>query len=240
MIFQEIFKKIKDSNSIAIFTHIKPDGDCLGSGMALYYVCKKMGKDVQVFNSDVVHKNFNFLVNGVVKNKMEQDYDLYVSVDCPSSSKLGTFESKYLNKTNTINIDHHITNSNFANLNYVDAKASSCCEIIYEFLIANNQELDSNVARAIMCGLSSDTGCFKHSNTSSKSHLLASELLKYDFDLEELNYYLFKIRNKKSIKLYAKAMNNLQCFKNDRIAIAGLTLDDFKYCDATLDRKSVV
>lgn len=228
---KEIIDLIKDSNSIAIFTHIKPDGDCLGSGMALYYFCKNLGKIVDVYNADNIHSNYNFLVENKINKEIKAKYDLFIAVDTPSLSRLGDFENEFVKHENTLNIDHHISNEKYAKYNYVK-ESSSCCEVLYDIFDSNKINLDTNIAQSLYCGLSSDTGGFRHSNTTSKVLFIAAKLSEYDIDLDTINYFLYKSKTKNQLLLYKKALEKLCFYFDDRLAITGLDRKDFLDCNA--------
>lgn len=231
--FQQIKNKILDSQSIAIFTHIRADGDCLGAGMALYYLCKNLKKEVSVFNADIIHNNFDFLTKGIIKKQLDKDYDLFIAVDCAALNRLGSFESAFKAKKNTINIDHHISNENYAMINYVESSASSACEVLFDFFEQTNTPLTNEIAHTLLCGVSSDTGCFKHSNTTPKTHKIASKLLEYKFDIEKMYYYLFRIKSKAEINLIVLIYQNLQYFHNGQIVISGIDKRDVKRVNAS-------
>lgn len=234
MIFDDIFLQIKNSNSVAIFTHVRADGDCLGSGLAMYYSIKKLGKTVDLYNAEVIPKNFNFLIKDIVKHTISEKYDLYISVDSPNPKLLGSFGYLFEDgDNNTINIDHHISNTKYAKINYVDSKASSACEVVYDLLTQTKQKLDDNIAEAILCGIATDTGCFKYSSTTGKTHQIASVLYDFNIDFNKMFYYLFRIQTKKQILLTQKILNKVRYFCNDKVVISGLNKKDILDVQAT-------
>lgn len=235
MIFDEIYSKIKQASRIAVFTHIRADGDCLGAGIAMYYVCKNLGKDVNVVNADYIHENFKFLTKDIVKEQLIGTYDLFISVDCSTTNMLGALSNEYIKHKNTINLDHHISNSEYAKLNYVDDKASSACEVLYDFFEYINVTIDKNIAEALLCGISTDTGCFMHPNTTSKTHLIASKLMQFDLNIDEMYFNLFKSKTATEISLTAKALEKIEFFHKGKLAITGLDNKEIKEAKATED-----
>ena len=235
MVFDTILNKIKEAKSIAIFTHIKADGDCLGAGFALYHFCKNLNKEVSVFNGDKIHSNYRFITADKVKSQLDKDYDLFIAVDSAVLKKLGCFEVAFSKHKNTINIDHHIANTSYANINFINPNACSACEVLYDFFTETKQQLDDKIAQALLCGLSSDTGCFRHSNTTHRAHFIASELLKYNVNLEEMNYYLFRIKTKAEINLIIKIYQNLKYFSNGRVVISGFDKRDLDEVGASFE-----
>ena len=235
MIFDDILDKIKQSKKIAIFTHIKADGDCLGAGMALYYSIKNLNKCVDIFNAEHVHTNYNFLTKNKIKSKLNGEYDLFIAVDSATPKRLGDFGVDFSKHKNTINIDHHISNINYAMINFVNAKASSASEIIYEYLYSTKQTIDDNIAEALLSGISADTGCFKYSSTTSRTHEIASQLLKYNVDTDKIYYYLFNIQSKKEVSITSFMLQKLKYFCNDKVVITGITNKELETFNATED-----
>lgn len=233
--FEEIYEAVKNSKSVAIFTHIKADGDCIGSGLALYYSIKKLGIKVDVFNAEHIPSNFNFLVKDIIKNQITEKYDLYIAVDSATPKRLGDFAYIFEDKSNnTINIDHHISNTKYGKLLYVK-QSSSACEVIFEYFKATNQQIDNDIAEALLSGISTDTGCFKYNSTTSRTHEIASELYKYDIDFDRLMYYLFKQKTKKHISLMQVILDKIQYFYNDKLVISGLNKKEIAQVGATED-----
>lgn len=173
---------ITKANRIAITGHIRPDGDCIGSCLALYQyimenynLTKKKRVDVYL---DAISDSFNFL-SGANQIHVERDstieYDLMISLDCGSIDRLGESEHIFHNAKETMNIDHHISNTSFAKYNYVEPDASSTCEVLCGIFDENKISID--VASALYTGIVHDTGVFKHSNTSRRTMELAGMLL---------------------------------------------------------------
>ncbi len=233
MVLTSIYEAIKKSKNIAIFTHVRADGDCLGAGVAMFYALKNMGKEnIGLYNAEPIHKNYKFFTLDIVQNSMSFKPDLMIALDCGKLTRLGYFEPEFKKHDNTINIDHHISNEMFATLNFVQDKASSTCEILYNFFTQFNIAIDKNIANALFCGLSADTGCFMHSNTTKNVHYIASKLMEYDLDIEQINYHLFKTKTKKQITLTAHALSNLQYFHGGKVAICGLDRKTYKLINA--------
>ena len=228
-----IINKLKDSKNVAIFTHVNPDGDCLGSASALKQALVKMGKTADIYCGDqTISENYLFIKYIDLVNKPQnKNYDLAVAVDCSDLNRLGKTAEIFKSIKNSIKIDHHKTQENFAQVNEV-VTVSSTCLILYDYL-KELVELDGDIACALFAGISSDTGSFIHSNTTSLEHLIASELLKYEFDLENLNYNLFKKRSLNQILLLKLAYNSLRFYSNNRVAIVTLNMRDYQSTHTT-------
>ena len=228
LIPNELLDLLKNSTNVAIFSHVRPDGDCLGSASALKSTLEKLGKNVDLYCDCILSENYSFIKHLDVLNKPNcLEYDLAVAVDCSDLARLGEYSDIFQKVKNTIKIDHHKTYADFANVNFVE-HVGSTCEILYFVIKELGVEIDSDIACALYAGVSSDTGCFMHNNTTSNAHKIAGELLEVGFDLDKANYNLFKRRTVGQINLLKTALNNMRFIANNRVAISYLTLRDFK------------
>lgn len=223
-----VINTLKNSNHVAIFVHINPDGDCLGSASALKEALITLNKTADIYCDDeVVSGNYQFLKHIANINKPQHtNYDLAVAVDCSDLNRLGKRAELFKSISKTIKIDHHKTQDNFAQINIIE-HVSSCCLILYYYLKELVGELNDNIACSLYAGIASDTGSFLHSNTTYLEHEIAGELLKFNFDLEQLNYMLFKRRSLEQIMLLKIAYSNIKFFSDNKIAMIYLTKKDF-------------
>ena len=180
---ETIRESIEKAASIGIGGHVRPDGDCIGSCLAFYYYLNKKypNKKVDLY-LEYVQEEFRFLPNSDrVKQEINYSetpqYDLFVVLDCGDIDRLGFSEQLFLAAAQTLNIDHHVTNSNFASHNYVIPEASSTSEVLMD--IIDRECLDEELATCLYLGIVHDTGIFKHSNTSRKTMEIAGELISY-------------------------------------------------------------
>ena len=228
----ELLESFKNSQNVAIFAHVRPDGDCFGSASALKGALLKMGKTADIFCDCELSENYKFIkyINNEELNcsSCEFDhYDLAVAVDCSDKSRIGKFADVFDAANIKIKIDHHKTNDDFADINFVQ-HVGSTCEILYDIIKQLNVELDADIACSLYAGVSSDTGCFMHNNTTSETHRIAGELMQYGFDLDVANYNLFKRRSYGQVMILKQALNNLSFICNNKVAISFLTIKDFK------------
>ena len=180
--FQEVlFSKMNEAKSIAISGHVRPDGDCLGACLGMYHYIqskyKEEQKQVDVY-LESVPESFEYLLgNAKVRTSITEskNYDLFISLDCGSLDRLGFSEELFQNAKETICIDHHISNTLFADCNYVEGEASSTCEILTALI--DESDLNLEIANAFYTGIVHDTGVFKHSNTKRRTMELAGRLI---------------------------------------------------------------
>ena len=153
---KECADTLKEKDNILILTHANPDGDTLGSGFALCRALMKIGKICAVINADDIPKKYNYLFDDIVEIKFKPDY--VVAVDVATVKLLGGLEEQY--KIDMC-IDHHSTNTEYANLLLLE-DAPAACQIMYEVVLALGVEVDKKIADCLYTGLTTDTGCFRY------------------------------------------------------------------------------
>ena len=209
----QIIKILKKSKSVAVFGHQSPDGDCLGSISAIYFLLKSLGKNINAFIDDNIPKMYNFLqydyINAVEFNK--NDYDLVISTDIASKRMLGKYSEIFDNFDNSIVIDHHKNRDLVGKYTYVDISKSSCSEIIFDILSMAKKKPTKDIATKLYMGVVDDTGCFLHSNTTSSTHITASKLIDFGANVDLVNYNIIKLITKKTF-LATKVLNNKVVF----------------------------
>ncbi len=180
-IMQKIKEKILESKKIIITAHVNPDGDAIGAGLALLGGIEKLNKDcsVRFVLQDKIPDRVKFLKLSdrveLYDSEKEYDFDLAICVDSATIERTGVMKDLIKNSY-IINIDHHISNPEYANLNYV-LNISSTSEIIYRFLKFCNIDIDVNIGEALYVGLVNDTGNFQHDNVTVKTFEMAGDLV---------------------------------------------------------------
>lgn len=172
-----LLEEIEKAGSIAIGGHVRPDGDCIGSCMGLYYYIMDnyAGKDVTVFVEDIP-ASFEYLKKEEALEKKSETYELFISLDCGSPDRLGDAEAVFYESGRTVNIDHHISNTEFAEKNHVEPKAGSTSEVLCGLL--DMDKIGFSAAQAFYTGIIHDTGVFKHSNTGMRTMEIAGKLMQ--------------------------------------------------------------
>ena len=148
----ELGKKLKNEKSVALFCHVRPDGDCLGSAIALKNALIYLGIEAEVFCDDPVPSRFFFLnQTKTVKNKLEKDYGAFIAMDCADLTRLGSFADKFLAHKNTYIIDHHVSNTRYAKTNFVFELASNS-ENVFNLLNEMDIPIDEKTANLLFMG----------------------------------------------------------------------------------------
>ncbi len=232
---EEIAKKLNKANNIAVFCHVRPDGDALGGGLALYLALKNAGKNVVFACEDDVPAKFFFIpaMSEVKREIPDLDYDLLVSVDCADIARMGIFAKRFLKFKETVNIDHHISNSRFAKYNYViDCPAS--CEILTEIFKTAKFEVTPQIADALMLGLITDSGNFVHMDVTEKTFQTAAFLRGKGADCTKIHYEMFSRQPKSRALLYGKVMSAMRFALDDKLAFVVVSAKDLE--DAGADK----
>ena len=197
MSLKKAVELIRKNKSFIISAHTNPEGDALGSELAFYWLVKKMGKEAVIVNEDNVPPECEFMpgVNNIRKYKNERqkfNFDCFVTLDSSDLKRIGeVYRLNYSNKL-ILNIDHHISNSNFADVNWVDPNASSCSEMIYRLYKKMKVGMDKDAALALYVGILTDTGSFRYSNTSAFTHRVVAELLEFGISVPEVYKYAYE------------------------------------------------
>jgi len=178
--FETIIEQFKAHTNIFIAAHIMPDGDCIGSALGLTWALRKIGKRVTVTCNDYVPPTFAYLPGyAEMKPKTPTDEELLVYVDGSSTDRFGAaFDPKFFTGRAVLEIDHHITNENFAPLNFVDTRAASTAEIIYRVIRELQIPFDAAIAQCLLTGIITDTLGFRTNNTTVDTLRITTNLVE--------------------------------------------------------------
>lgn len=226
--YQEIGSRLHEAQRILITSHIRPDGDAVGSLLGLGMALREAGKNVQMVLSDGVPASFHHLPGAnLIARKPSGEFDLVAVVDCSDLERVGKGLNGYT--TPDINIDHHKTNLNFARLNLVMPDAVATSAILAEYLPVWGFPTSPEVAAALLTGLISDTLGFRTSNMTPEALRMAASLMEIGTDLPELYNRALVHRSFESARYWGQGLSRLQ--HNDHIVWTSLTLEDRKAAD---------
>ncbi len=228
----ELSAKIKGERSVALFCHIRPDGDALGAALAFKLALKYLGIKADVFCEDPVPPRFLFLKEtATVKKSIDGDYTAFIAIDCADITRLGEFAEKFLAHKNTYIIDHHISNTRFAKTNFV-RETSSNCENVLDLINELQVPIDEQTANLLAMGIMTDTGNFRHKNVTPKTLYSAGLMVEKGADLNTIYYHMFQAQTKQRAKLFGRVMDKIRYFFDGRFALATVRLEDFSACEA--------
>ncbi len=218
---KQIIEKLHQAQDIAILSHISEDADAIGSCLAMAHMLKKAGKNATIYVNDAIEDRLSFLGNDYViyNEDTEVVADLCVCLDCGDIKRLGD-RAKLIEKIgNSINIDHHYSNTKYADVNYVEGDASSTGEVLYKLFSEMNIELDDICAKYLYAAICSDTGSFKFSSVSPKTMHIAAKLLEYNIEHHKIARALFDTYTTQEIKLRAEIMSTIESYGDGKINV---------------------
>lgn len=218
--FSTAVSMLKNADKILILTHRNPDGDTLGSGFALLRALRQLGKRVKLLNADAINEKYAHLYEGLSEESFEEEF--IVSVDVAERKLLGDLMEKYADKVD-LSIDHHGTGKLFAKKTYCESESASACEIVYEIIKALGAKIDKGIADCIYTGCSTDTGCFKYSNVTPRTHRIAAELIEFGADHSKINEKMFDTKSMNSIMLERMCYESLEVFGGGKVAVITVT-----------------
>ncbi|MDD3593284.1 MAG: bifunctional oligoribonuclease/PAP phosphatase NrnA [Candidatus Gastranaerophilales bacterium] len=241
----EVLEKIKSAQNILLVSHIGPDGDTVASTLAMNKLIKKNFPDKNpVFV--IQHKIpdvYTFLpgIEDCILTNHEvkvHKFDLAIALDCATLDRMGYFEKIYKKANFTINLDHHITNPHFADINIVEGHFSSTAEVIYKLFVENNLEIDKETALCLYTGLLTDTGGFRYSNTNEASFEAAKQLVSLGANPTEIFEKCYERKPKEMLKIAAFAVYSAVYVMDDKISYTKIDrkmLEEFNAKDEHLE-----
>lgn len=221
-------------SSVAIAGHIKPDGDCTGSTLALYNYIKNNYPDIHLcLYLEPIPNLFRFLqrADEIVSDFSEKDqYDLFFSLDCGDGGRLGGAIRYFETAKKTVCIDHHISNQSFADINYIVPDASSTSELVYELL--DESKITKEIAECLYVGIIHDTGVFQYSCTSSKTMNIAGRLMDKGINYPDIVDKTFFEKTYEQNLILGTALLKAQRYLKDRCIACIITAQDMATCHA--------
>ena len=230
----EIINAINAAKTVLVVGHVRPDGDCVGSVLAMRHICEKLGKIADGVCDSDKPEAYAFLPEyEYFCAPRYKQYDLFISVDCATESRLGEYRAFLDSAKNSINIDHHATNPGYGKINYIDGDACSTCYILFNMFKDVEGMLDGDAAAMLYTGLSTDTGHFMHSNTTEEVFRTAAELCGYGIDVAALNRSLYCNNAFNKVMLTARALGGIVLYEGGKIALMNISLKDLQDCGCT-------
>lgn len=224
---KEIVDAIKKYNGYIITSHINTEGDAIGSELALFHLIKQLGKSAVIVNDNYVPDRYRFLPGWdkiiVGDNGRLKGYENIIIVDCPTIERSGRIAQLVYNSKIKINIDHHISNVNFGDFNWVDLKASSCGEMIFNLYKELGISISGEVATILYVAILTDTGSFRYDSTTSKTHQIAGELIKLGVKSDKIAEKVYETKTLGDIELLSKALSTVKTVNNGRIVYMYVT-----------------
>lgn len=233
---EEIVGAIRAADTVALVSHVNPDGDTVGSVLALKNGLDKLGKTTAVFCQDKVPDNIGFLKGASEYRKPEdvpdERFDLLICVDVADERRMGTCAALMERCAHTAQIDHHGTNPNYAEFNCVDDKAPATALVIRELLGRLDVAIDQDIASCLYVAISTDSGNYAYNSTNPEAFRVTAELLEAGLPLSEINRRLYRQREMAQVLLMQKALSTLTFYHGGAITSMTLSRQDFADCGA--------
>jgi bifunctional oligoribonuclease and PAP phosphatase NrnA len=223
---QQIAALFRNEKSFLVLTHFRPDGDAVGSQLALTIVLKNLGKQVAAWNDDEVPAKFRFLPHSDLIRRPPaepQDFDVVVAVDSSTWQRVGTAAQKIGHRKHFINIDHHVSNEKFAEINWIVPDAPAAGQIAYDLIKHGGFPLTQEIAICLFAAISTDTGSFTYANTTAESLRVAGELVQTGFNVGEVCRHIYESYPYARLQLLQMALADLTLAHNKRIAYYWVT-----------------
>jgi len=226
MIISDIARHISSSSSIDIVTHVMPDGDAAGSALALALALDKQGLRTIVVKNDTFPKNYSFLPG---QNLMVDFRDIserpktLVALDCGDAERLGKAKALLDKAETVINLDHHISNTMFGNLNLIDTNAAATAEIVYQLIKLMGVKIDIDIGTCLYTAIIADTGHFKYDNTTWITHAISGELINIGVNASNIARHVFSSRTFSKTKLIGKAIESINIYHEGKTAVMVVT-----------------
>ncbi len=223
-----IIDQLKKSRKVLVVSHANPDGDAIGALLATGLALKSMQKDVCMYNESPIPAVYRFLPSvRMIGQEVDaiESYDTILVLDCGSIERVGDLAPKIKNGKTIINIDHHVTNTQFGDLQLIDPDACATAEIIYRLIKRLGLKFDCPIATAIYTGILTDTGSFRFSSTNQKAFAICADMIENGANPYEVAQHVYGHYSLGRIKLLNLALDSLEISPNGKISIMALTQD---------------
>ena len=239
MFNKSVFENIvNNANHILISAHILPDADAICAVQLMRHLLdRQFGRDCDICIADNVGKLLvPFAKNLTPFENLTKKYDLVIACDSADISRLGKIKPIFVNSKKTINIDHHESNPNYADLNIVDKKASSTCELIYNICLKHYPDIiDLQIANLTYAGIITDTNGLMANNLQARTFLTIADIMNRGLNIDIIKNYFFKSFSKAKLQLLGKALNSITFYNSNRTAVIIISKQDFINSNASFN-----
>jgi phosphoesterase RecJ-like protein len=226
--FDIISNALRDARTVGVASHIRPDADALGSTIAFALWLRDCGKEVTAYNEEGATSKFHYLPCHEIVSQppaTPQKFDVFVALDTSVKNRLGTVNKAIAPGTPVINIDHHISNENYGDVNFIDASAPATGQILLEFFQHVGARITPEMATNLFAAISTDTGSFQYAGTNERTFAAASHLISCGVDVPGLSRAMYDSQPRRRFELLRHALNTAEFHCDDRIATFSLPLD---------------
>jgi len=236
-VIDRILEVIREHQTFCIVGHMRPDGDCIGSQLGLALALRAEGKKVTVWNHDAIPQKYKFLPNtdDFEKPRRGEKFDCVIATDCASFERLGKVGECIGERKAFINIDHHVSNTRYADVNWVSPREPSCGELIYRLLKVARWPITKPIADLLFTAVSTDTGSFQYATTRPGTFHTGAELVTRGANLAKICDEVYQSYPLSRARLLKHVYSKFRLADNDRIAWFWLKQKDFNRTGAESD-----
>jgi phosphoesterase RecJ-like protein len=230
-VVQQISELLRSQNTFLVLTHYRPDGDAVGSQLALLLVLKGLGKTVEAWNDDEVPAKFRFLPASQLITRPPgepKDFDVVIAIDTSTWQRVGTTAQRIGRRKYFINIDHHVSNEKFAEINWIVPESPASGQIVFDLIKRGGFPLTRDIATCLFAAISTDTGSFSYGSTTAASLRAAAELVDTGINVGEICRQVYESYPYARLMLLQKALAQLQLADQKRIAYTWVTTEMFE------------
>jgi bifunctional oligoribonuclease and PAP phosphatase NrnA len=223
----QIGRALRENERFAVLSHIRPDGDALGSQLALALSLQQLGKKVRVWNEDGMLEKYSFLPRADLLTKpphAAEDVDVAIALDTAIQNRLGTAFTAVRSAKIWINIDHHLSNPGYGNLVHVDPTAPATGQIIFDLIKSQGFPFDREIAENLYAAISTDTGSFQYPKTSARTFEVAAELVCTGINVGQLSQQLYENYPRRRVELLRELLRTMRFERDGRVASFSLAL----------------
>ena len=225
--FDQIGQVLRENNRFVVLSHVRPDGDALGSQLALGLSLKQLGKEVRIWNEEGMLDKYSFLPNAnlITKPPAEpEDFDVVVALDTAIQNRLGNTVASIKSAKTWINIDHHPSNPGYGDLVHIDSDAPATGQILFELISSQKLPLDRAIAENLYVAISTDTGSFQYPNTTARTFEISAELIRAGVDVGRISQLTYENYPRRRVELLRDLLGTMRFNANDRVASFSLSL----------------
>jgi bifunctional oligoribonuclease and PAP phosphatase NrnA len=225
--FEEIGALLRSQQTFAVLSHVRPDGDALGSQLGLGLSLSKLGKTVMVRNEDGLLEKYGFLPGGEFLQaplSEPQDFDVAIALDTATQSRLGTATALVRSAKTWINIDHHPSNPGYGDLVYIDSTAPATGQILFELITNQGLPMDAAIAENLFVAISTDTGSFQYPNTTARTFEIGAELLRCGVNVGRVSQLIYESYPRRRAELLRELLGTMRFEGDGKVASFSLSL----------------
>ncbi len=224
--FAQIGSALREHQRFAVLSHVRPDGDALGSQLALGLSLQQLGKEVTIWNEDGLLEKYGFLPGGegLMVPRAPQDFDVAIALDTATQIRLGTAGESVRSAKVWINIDHHPSNPGYGDLVYIDPTAPATGQILFELIQNEKLPIDRGIAENLFVAISTDTGSFQYPNTTARTFEIGAELLQCGVDVGRVSQLLYENYPRRRTELLRELLGTMRFEGHGKVASFSLSL----------------